>query len=113
MTNSNTDRLDRIDERLDRLTTVVEQLANTSERQQQSIERLSLATERLVLAFTNQARDLVDIRGATAQLLETTRLVAQNSETSNYLAQRNLEAIRDLIEVMRAKASIRSQIKHS
>ena len=34
MTNSNTDRLDRIDDRLDRLTTAVEQLANTSERQQ-------------------------------------------------------------------------------
>lgn len=91
MTNSNTDRLDSIDERLNHLVTFSEQIANASEGQRQNIERL-------VLAFTSQARDLAAIRNATTQLLETTRTVTQNSETSNYLAQRNLEAIRDLIE---------------
>jgi methyl-accepting chemotaxis protein len=96
MTNSNSDRLDRIDERLNHLVTFSEQLANASEGQRQNIERL-------VLAFTSQARDLADIKGATAQLLETTRTVVQNSETSNYLAQRNLEATRDLIELMRSR----------
>lgn len=88
------DRIDSIDNRLDRLTTI-------SERQQQSVDRLSLAVERLTLVFTNQARDISELRAATAQLVETSRLSQQNIETSNYLAQRNLEAIRDLIVELR------------
>lgn len=110
-----TTQLDRIDERLERLVAATGQLvegmaelkeitrqqAQTAERQQQSIERLSLSTERLALAFTGQARDIVDLRAATSQLVETTRVVAQNGETSQYLSQRTLEAIRDLIDEMR------------
>lgn len=87
-------RLNQIDERLERLVQV-------SERQQQSVDRLSLSTERLTLVFTNQARDITELRAATAQLVETTRISQQNIETSNYLAQRNLEAIRDVIQELR------------
>lgn len=110
-----TTQLDRIDERLAQLLAATGQLvegmaefkeitrqqAQTAERQQQSIERLSLSSERLALAFTGQARDIVDLRAATAQLVETTRVVAQNGETSQYLSQGTLEAIRDLIDQMR------------
>lgn len=87
-------RLNTIDERLERLVQV-------SERQQQSIDRLALSNERLTLVFTNQSRDISELRAATAQLVETSRVSQQNIETSNYLAQRNLEALRDLIQELR------------
>lgn len=87
-------KLNSIDERLERLVAI-------SERQQQSVDRLALSTERLTLVFTNQARDIAELRAATAQLVETARTSQQGIEASNYLAQRNLEAIRDLIQELR------------
>lgn len=87
-------RLNTIDERLERL-------VQASELQKQSIDRLALSNERLTLVFTNQSRDISELRAATAQLVETSRVSQQNVETSNYLAQRNLEALRDLIQELR------------
>lgn len=94
-------RLSNIDERLDRLVQVSERQQQTADKQQQSIDKLSLATERLTLVFTNQARDISELRAATSQLVETSRVSQQNVEASNYLAQRNLEAIRDLIQQLK------------
>lgn len=94
-----TERLNSIDGRLEKLVT-------TSERQQQSVDRLSLAVERLTLVFANQSRDISELRAATTQLVESGKVSQQNIETSNYLAQRNLEAVRDLIEELRNKGAI-------
>lgn len=93
-------------ERLNSIDSRLEKLVVTSENQQQSVDRLSLAVERLTLVFANQSRDISELRAAIAQLVESGKVSQQNIETSNYLAQRNLEAVRDLIEELRDKGAI-------
>jgi hypothetical protein len=45
--------------------------------------------------------ELQELRKLTSQLAQTTQVIAQRTEANEYLSQRQLEAIRDLIEEIR------------
>lgn len=76
------------------LRVITQQQAETARQQAESIR--SLAT-----AFTEQARAYREFSRSLPDVVETARRSAQASEGAAYMAQRTLEAMRDLIEEMR------------
>lgn len=96
------------DERLERLVVVIEQQAETSRQQSDDIRQIVEATRQqadsirsLARAFSKQARAYREFSRELPEILETTRRASQASEGATFMAQRTLEAIRDLIEDLR------------
>ena len=79
---------------LSELKAISQQQAETAKQQAESIR--SLAT-----AFTEQARAYREFSRSLPDVVEAARRSAQASEGAAYMAQRTLEAMRDLIEEMR------------
>jgi methyl-accepting chemotaxis protein len=110
-----TSNSDNFDERLARLIAVVEaqaetarqpaenarQQAETARQQADNIKQQSDSIRSLAKAFAEQARAYREFSRNLPDMLETTRRAAQSSEGATFMAQRTLEAVRDLIEELR------------
>lgn len=109
MTNSSNHRLDSIDNSLRELVElarleqqnfaalreVTQQQAQTAAAQSENIRSLAAAVGELARATTELSRD-------RRSLMETAQRAAQASETAAFVAQRTLEAVRDLIDELRS-----------
>ena len=76
------------------LKTISQQQADTAKQQADSIRSLAGAFSDQARAYREFSRNLPDV-------MEATRRSAQASEGALYMAQRTLEAVRDLIEELR------------
>lgn len=79
---------------LSELKAISQQQAETARQQAESIRSLAGA-------FTEQARAYREFSRNLPDVVETARRSAQASEAAAYMAQRTLEAMRDLIEELR------------
>lgn len=110
MTNSSS--LESIDRSLRELVELarLEQQNFTALREvtQQQAQTASLQAENirsLVSAVAELARSTTELSRSSRSLMETAQRVAQTSETAAFVAQRTLEAVRDLIDELRSSRS--------
>lgn len=89
-----TDRTERILQGIDALREVTQQQAQTAASQAESIRSLVSAVAELARSTTELSRD-------RRTLLESAQRSAQASESASFMAQRTLEAVRDLIDELR------------
>lgn len=72
-----------------------------SQQQLEVAKQQSESIRSLATAFTEQARAYREFSRGLPDVVETARRSAQASEGAAYMAQRTLEAMRDLIEELR------------
>ena len=101
MTNSFDERLERLIAVTEKQADTARQQADTARQQADTIERQSDSIRSLARAFSEQARAYRDFSPNLPDVVETARRSAQASEGAAFMAQRTLEAIRDLIEELR------------
>lgn len=89
-----TDRVDQVFQGIDALRQVTQQQAQTAASQAESIRSLVSAVAELARSTTELSRD-------RRTLLESAQRSAQASESASFMAQRTLEAVRDLIDELR------------
>lgn len=76
-----------------------------SQQQLEVARQQSESIRSLATAFTEQARAYREFSRGLPDVVETARRSAQASEGAAYMAQRTLEAMRDLIEELRQERS--------
>lgn len=101
MTNGSNDRLDSIDRRLEQLVAVTERQAETAAAQAENIRNQTENVRSLVSAVSELARSTTELSRDRRTLLDAATRSAQASESASFMAQRTLEAMRDLIEELR------------
>ena len=101
MTNSFDERLERLIAVTEKQADTARQQAETAKQQADTIERQSDSIRSLARAFSEQARAYREFSRSLPDVVETARRSAQASEGAAFMAQRTLEAIRDLIEELR------------
>lgn len=103
---------DNIDERIVQLTEQhreihAQTMAELTELKTISQQQLQIATQQtdsiksLAQAFVEQAKAYREFSRSLPDVVEASRRAAQTSEGASFMAQRTLEAMRDLIEELR------------
>lgn len=83
------------------LKTISQQQADTAKQQAETAKQQADSIRSLAGAFSDQARAYREFSRNLPDVMEATRRSAQASEGALYMAQRTLEAVRDLIEELR------------
>ena len=101
----NADRLNNIDQRLAQLVDGMEALREISHSQAATANLQAENVRSLVSAVGELARSTTELSRDRRTLMETAQRAAQASETASFVAQRTLEAVRDLIDELRSNRS--------
>lgn len=107
-----TESADNIDSKIRQLTEIhtemhAQTMAELNELKTISQQQLQIATQQtesiksLAQAFVEQARAYREFSRTLPDVVEASRRAAQASEGASFIAQRTLEAMRDLIEELR------------
>jgi methyl-accepting chemotaxis protein len=84
-----------------------------SQQQLEVARQQSESIRSLATAFTEQARAYREVSRGLPDVVETARRSAQASEGAAYMAQRTLEAMRDLIEELRQRTQLGAVVSTS